>query len=40
MTELEQKLLDLINEDENPQEAMLIATEIICDFLRKLESSQ
>ncbi len=40
MTEKEQKLLDIINEDENPQEALLIAIQVICDFLEKLESSQ
>ena len=40
MTQKEQKLFDIINENDDTQEALLIATEIICDFLKKLQSSQ
>lgn len=40
MTKKEQRLFDIINENDNPQEALLIATGIICDFLEKLQSSQ
>lgn len=40
MTEKEQQLFNMISEDENPQEALIIATRVICDFLEKLESSQ
>ena len=40
MTKKEQQLLDIINEDENPQEALTIAIEIMCDFLKSLGASQ
>ena len=40
MTEKEQQLFNMISEDENPQEALIIATRVICDFLKTLESSQ
>lgn len=40
MTKKEQQLFKIINEDENPQEALIIATRVICDFLKTLESSQ
>jgi hypothetical protein len=40
MTKNEEKLFKIINENDNPQEALLIATEVICDFLKKLQSSQ
>ena len=40
MTKNEEKLFNMINENDNPQEALLIATEVICDFLEKLQSCQ
>lgn len=40
MTEKEQKLLDIINEDDNPQEAVRIAMRVICDFLERPEPYQ
>lgn len=35
MTKKEQKLFEIINEDENPQEALIIAMKVICDFLEQ-----
>ena len=40
MTEKEQQLFDIINEDDNPQEALIIATRVICDFLEQLAPYQ
>jgi hypothetical protein len=40
MTEREQKLLQIINEQDKPEEALLTAMEVICGFLETLESSQ
>lgn len=40
MTKREQKLFDIINENENPQEALLFAISSICDFLTELGASQ
>jgi hypothetical protein len=40
MTEREKQLFNMISEDENPQEALIIATRVICDFLELLEKSQ
>lgn len=40
MTEKEKQLFKIISEDKNPQEALIIATKVICDFVKQLESSQ
>ena len=40
MTKKEQRLLEIINENDNPQEALLIAIETIYDFLKSLEAYQ
>lgn len=40
MTKRELKLFDIINEDENPQEALLVAMQVICDFLKQPEPYQ
>ena len=40
MTKREQKLFDIINEYDNPQEALSIALNSICDFLTELGASQ
>jgi hypothetical protein len=40
MTKNEQRLFDIINEDDNPQEALIIAINTICDFLDELGASQ
>lgn len=39
MTEREEKLIEIINENDNPQEALLIATRVIWEFLEQLQSS-
>ena len=35
MTEREEKLINIINEDRDPQEALMIAMQVICDFLKQ-----
>lgn len=40
MTEKEKQLFKIISEDKNPQEALIIATKVICDFVKQLESFQ
>ena len=40
MTDREQQLFNMISEDENPQEALIIATRVICDYLKSLEIQQ
>ena len=40
MTKKEEKLLEIINGDDNPQEALLIAMQVICDFLKQPEPYQ
>lgn len=40
MTEKEKQLFNMISEDENPQEALIIATRVICGFLEQLAPSQ
>ena len=40
MTKKEQKLIDIINEDDNPQEALQIAMQVICGFLEQLAPYQ
>lgn len=40
MTKREQKLINIINENDKPQESLIVAMQVICDFLEKLESSQ
>ena len=40
MTKNEIELINLIRESGNPEEAMLIATKIILDFLKQRESSE
>ena len=37
MTKKEERLFEIINENDNPQEALIIATKVICDFLKQLE---
>jgi capsular polysaccharide biosynthesis protein len=39
MTQNETNLINIIREDDNPEEAMIIAVRIICDFLTQLESN-
>lgn len=40
MTENEMKLLEMIRKNDNPEQALLIAIEIIVDFLSHHEASQ
>lgn len=40
MTDKEKQLFSMIREDKNPQEALIIATKVICDFVKQLESFQ
>lgn len=40
MTENEMMLLETIKNHSNPEEAILIAIQIISDFLKQLESSE
>ena len=40
MNENEMKLIGMIRESEDPAKAMLIAVEVITDFLRQLQSSE
>ena len=40
MTEYEAKLLDIIRTNDNPEQALLIAIDIIIDFLNHLESTE
>jgi hypothetical protein len=40
MTEYEAKLLDIIRTNDNPEQALLIAIDIIIDYLNHHESSE
>lgn len=40
MTENEKQLINLIRESANPENAIMIATAIIIDFLKQHESSE
>ena len=40
MTEKEIRLINLINEKENPVQAMMVAIEIISNFLEQQKSSE
>lgn len=40
MTEYEAKLLDIIRTNDNPEQALLVATEVIIDFLTHHESTE
>ena len=40
MTKNEEKLMKIINENDRPKEALIIATKVICDFLKQLEPYQ
>lgn len=40
ITENEKQLIDLIRENDNPENAIMIATAIIIDFLKLHESSE
>lgn len=40
MTEYEAKLLDIIRTNDNPEQALQIAVEIILDYLNHHESSE
>lgn len=40
MTENEKQLIDLIRENVNPENALMIATAVIVDFLKQHESSE
>jgi hypothetical protein len=40
MTEKEKQLFNMISEDKDPQEALIIATRVIFDFLNSLETQQ
>ena len=40
ITENEKQLIDLIRENDNPENAIMIATAIIIDFLKQPESSE
>lgn len=35
MTQREEKLISIINEDQDPKEALIIAMKVICDFLKQ-----
>ena len=40
MTDNEQELINLIRENDNPEQALMTATAIILDFLKQHESSE
>ena len=40
ITENEKQIIDLIRENDNPENAIMIATAIIIDFLKQHESSE
>ena len=40
MLEIEMELIAVVRENDNPEQAVLTATEIILSFLAQLESSQ
>jgi hypothetical protein len=40
MTDNEKELIELIRQNNKPEEALLVATNIIIDFLKQHESSQ
>ena len=40
MTDNEQELINLIRENDNPEQALMTATAIILDFLKQHESYQ
>ena len=40
MTEYEAKLLDIIRTNDNPEQALLVAIEIIIDFLNHHEAPE
>ena len=40
ITENEKQLINLIRENDNPAEALMIATAVIVDFLKQHESSE
>lgn len=40
MTQNEQELIDLIRSNKDPQNAMMVAIDIICQYLKQRESSQ
>lgn len=40
MTENEKELINIIRENDNPEQALMTATVIILDFLKQLESSE
>ena len=40
MTENEKQLIDLIRENDKPEQAIMTATAIILDFLKQLGSSE
>ena len=40
ITENEKQLIDLIRENDNPEDAIMIATAVIVDFLKQHESSE
>lgn len=40
MNEWEQKLIGMIRESDDPERAMVIAVEVITDFLGQLRSSE
>ena len=39
MNENEQKLIGLIRESDDPEKALMIAVEVITDYLKQLQSS-
>ena len=40
MTDNERELINIIRENDNPEEALITATAIILDFLKQLGSSE
>lgn len=40
MTENEIKLIEIIRTSENPEQALIVASDIILGFLKQLESSE
>lgn len=40
MNDLERKLIGMIRESDDPEKAMVIAVEVITDFLGQLRSSE
>lgn len=38
MTEREIRLVNLVNEHDNPEQAIMVAIQVICDYLKQSQS--